>query len=476
MSKLLIILLISFIYIDCIKEKLVNLKLNLEKIETKTVGKKGTLIALFTQYDKMIFANSQKEECFDSIITDGSNNYNVRCGLWNSKKTSEEIYIFCNIEEKIPVGIYEILFETKPFTYREYNVTLNVNKEEISHKFEKVDKNIIDLYSDTQTIIIENSVDSYELKFNIVSYNQEKLFFNYAMELECKSEKNILKCPFTKKELLSYLPTPNFENRITYLDTNNYDEIEIPLIGQITFEIKDIPKRDIFIGIKKLLVDTNEDDTFIAYETNVTDIPNHYQVLDGFSLTFINKDDEGIECEFPNECYFFKYDNYPLYIACFVNQEGENKLVEIEKEIKFEKYSELYNYRIQPVKNNEIIKHKGYGSFIYWYYPKVLDFTKNTGNTSILFNIENPDSLDGLTYNENEKDLFCERVGKNVKKCEISKEHFKGKQSGYYFIKHANHLGKKTISYEAAPIKVVLDSAFISTYLIYSLILFLIMI
>ena len=179
MSKLLIILLISFIYIDCIKEKLVNLKLNLEKIETKTVGKKGTLIALFTQYDKMIFANSQKEECFDSIITDGSNNYNVRCGLWNSKKTSEEIYIFCNIEEKIPVGIYEILFETKPFTYREYNVTLNVNKEEISPKFEKVDKNIVDLYSDTQTIIIENSVDSYELKFNIVSYNQEKLFFNH---------------------------------------------------------------------------------------------------------------------------------------------------------------------------------------------------------------------------------------------------------------------------------------------------------
>ena len=476
MSKLLIILLLCFLNIDCKVENLINLNLEFRSLETKVVGKKGTLIASFMQNDGIIFKNSQKEKSFNSTISDGTNNHNVECGLWNSQQSSFEIYIFCNIEETIATGNYEISFETKPFTYKEYNVTLKVGEDKSELKFDKIDKDIIDLYSDTQSIIIENSVDSYELKFNIVSYKQEKLFLNYIFLLECKNEKNILKCPITKKDLLAYFPGSNSKNKISYLNTTDYEQYSLLLIGEINIELKDIPKKDVFIGIKKLLVDTNEHDVPIAYETNVTDISNYYMLGKGFDITFLNKNNEGIESEKEAECNFMKYDNNPLYLICFLNKEGENKLLEIQKEIIIKDYNDLYNYRIQPVKNEEIIKYSDRGSFISWYYPQVLDFTKNTGNISILYNIETPNSLNGLTYNENEKDLVCEKIGKHMKKCEISKEHFKGKENGYYFIKHTNHLGKKTTSYEVPPIKVVLSSTFISSYLIYSLVLFLIMI
>ena len=40
--------------------------------------------------------------------------------------------------------------------------------------------------------------------------------------------------------------------------------------------VKDIQKKDITVNIKKLLVDTNEHDVPIAYETDVTNVSNYY--------------------------------------------------------------------------------------------------------------------------------------------------------------------------------------------------------
>ena len=120
------------------------------------------------------------------------------------------------------------------------------------------------------------------------------------------------------------------------------------------------------------------------------------------------------------------------------------------------------------------------GSFIFWYYPKVLDFTKNSGPISIYYWIEDADLLTGFTYNENEKDLTCQSVERSLKKCEITKEHFKGKKSGAYFLKHTNHLEKKSISYEVPPIKVIVDESasrgnIIESSIFYYLLLLLIM-
>ena len=226
----------------------------------------------------------------------------------------------------------------------------------------------------------------------------------------------------------------------------------------------------------------------IAYETNVTDIPNFYNPLDNqFDLSFINKDSEGSESEFKGKCNFLKYDNNPLLLVCWVNGVGENRLNEITKEIIIENNNIQYNYRIQPVKNEELIHFKGEGSFISWNYPKVLNFSNNDGPKYIEMSIENPNYLNGFTYNEDANDLTCNIIGKNLITCEVTKEHFKGKKNGLYFLKHKNHLEKKSISYEIAPMNIILDSGddksdvpsngnIISLSLFYSLMLVLFMV
>ena len=88
--------------------------------------------------------------------------------------------------------------------------------------------------------------------------------------------------------------------------------------------------------------------------------------------------------------------------------------------------------------------------------------------------------MNGLTYNDKEKDLICENIGDDMKKCEVTKEHFKGKENGLYFLKYNNYLGNKTISYQIPPLKVILNSSskgnIISLSLFSSLILLLFMI
>ena len=180
MSKLFTILFLLFIGIDCIVENLIDLKLYLDTVYIRIICKKGTLKVICTQGKEFIrFKDTKKETCFYSKISDGKNIFNVSCGLWN-KSGIDEMYVFCNIEEQIPAGEYEILFnETKPFIYKNYKVTLKVVKGMSLLSFYKVTGDIIDIYADEQTIIFENGVDNYELKFNVVSYSQEIIKFGY---------------------------------------------------------------------------------------------------------------------------------------------------------------------------------------------------------------------------------------------------------------------------------------------------------
>jgi hypothetical protein len=71
--------------------------------------------------------------------------------------------------------------------------------------------------------------------------------------LECKAENNILTCPLTKKDLLAYITSANSENQISYLDTSNYNQNKLLLIPRVQVIVKDIQKKDIFVGIKNYL-------------------------------------------------------------------------------------------------------------------------------------------------------------------------------------------------------------------------------
>ena len=286
----------------------------------------------------------------------------------------------------------------------------------------------------------------------------------------------------TKKDLLTYVGKEGYLKRTAYLDTTNSIYAYLYMVSAINIIIKDIPKKDVSVNIKKLLVDANEHDVPIAYETDVTDVSNFYVFGNyDFRLTFINENSKGEIREKNNSCSFLKYDNNPLYLVCWANGDGKNRLKEIKDEITIKDNNIQYDYKIKPVNNEEKIQYSSpSGSFIFWYYPKVLDFTKNSGPISIYYWIEDADLLTGFTYNENEKDLTCQSVERSLKKCEITKEHFKGKKSGAYFLKHTNHLEKKSISYEVPPIKVIVDESasrgnIIESSIFYYLLLLLIM-
>ena len=74
-------------------------------------------------------------------------------------------------------------------------------------KFNKTDDlNTVDLHSDKQTINLDDGKQSYDLKFKIVSYNNEKIIINKNTILDCKPKNDELICSITKKNINNYRP------------------------------------------------------------------------------------------------------------------------------------------------------------------------------------------------------------------------------------------------------------------------------
>ena len=173
-------------------------------------------------------------------------------------------------------------------------------------------------------------------------------------------------------------------------------------------------KKHIYVEIKKLLINANSIDVPVAYETNVTEISNYYDIGDLFDLTFINKNKDNIEREEENGCRFLKYDNNPLLLVCFVDTEGTNWLKEFSTEKYLDDINYQYIYHLLPYKNEEKIETVGQGSYAFWSYPKSLDFTKNNDNLFIDINMEKPDYYKGLTFIEGVEDLKCQNIIRDI--------------------------------------------------------------
>ena len=451
MSKTLLLLISSFMLITCLEEP-TEVDIELGGFDTTYIGKKGT-IALYPYYYSTIdSSDTTRAISFKANITnESSNSYEVGCGVF--KAEGQQLYIFCEIDENIPTGKYIInLAGITGISFGNYNINLKQSRD---FTFEKADINLPDIYSDSQTINVEEGTDIYDVKFKIISYNNEKIILNFVLFLDCEVQSNELICHIPKKDLDKISKKEQSKmgvGTIYYYTKEKY----FPLVPYINVKYKNIKVENIYVGITKLIQDTLEHDVLAAYETDVTSVSNIFAIDQGFGLNFINEDGSIKE----GECFFRKYDNTPLLILCWVNKDGKNWLKEITEEITVSNANFKYLFRIQPVKNDDIIYYDGsegaYGSFITWVYPEVLDFTKSDTLT-LEFSIENPDSITGITLNENADDLVCETIKKPYKRCVVPKSHFQSKSNGYYFIKHNNHLNSKSINYEIPPIKVILE-------------------
>ena len=135
------------------------------------VGKKGTLVLETFYNNDLDIIDTEKKTYFEVAI---SEKYKVNCGLW--RQENRNFLVFCNIDESIPEGEYSLNLDGLSFKYKEYIITLKASQ---LFTFKKSNIKTIDLYSDKQTIILEENKEIYDLKFKIVSYNNETLIINY---------------------------------------------------------------------------------------------------------------------------------------------------------------------------------------------------------------------------------------------------------------------------------------------------------
>jgi len=483
MKNLLIIIFLCFLCIGCILENKKELNLTGGFIDTPRIGKKGTISASLLQEIKppVEFKDFSRKTYFKTDISENNNKnkYEVDCGIWNENFLIGQVSIFCNLNESIPAGNYTLLLaQVKSFDYNDYRVNIHLNEGNRYLNFEKSDKDIIDLYSGEQNITLEDGKEKYEIKFNIVSYHQENLYYNFYFIIDnCKPQNDILICPITKSDILKYIYPDEKKIVVWYL--NIYGQVvDMKFVPRIKIIVPEIQRKEIFVGINKLLINANAKEEFIAYETNITEVSNIYNYGNFFHLTFMNKIKDSKEEEKETFCRFIKYDNNPLILLCKSNCEGTNWIKTTTNEKIVDNLGFQYTFRIQPITNDEKFETFGLGSYIDWRYPNELDFTKTNDTLSFDLYFDDEEYIGEFTFIEDEEDLKCEQTGFKLITCQVPKKHFKGKETGLYFIKHKNHINKKSTSYEVPPIKVILPSKenIISSSLFYSLLLFLIMI
>ena len=417
------------------------------------IGKIGALIFL-TDFEvkKDIFDQLDIEENtkFNATIFNQINkNNNISCRLTMYEAFGKDffVFVFCYLDENIPKGNYAIFFKSRTFNYKGYEINL---KSTYNNTFKKLDIYSLQLYPSFQYIMIEDSKDSYELKFIIISYDNQKIFltnenifFNFD---NCIVERNELKCQILKVELERVM---NEEIELFAPFGMSQENIFYQRLNIICIDYINLEKMDIFVGITKLLQGNAEgDESWIVYETNITGNFNIGLTHD-FSLKFVGE---------MLYCSFIKYENTPLLMLC-KGEKNVQYLGKIEEPIELNDLNIKYNFIIQPVTNNETIYANTFidDNIIVYLNPEILDFT-SVDSLQIIYLAYNPEYMTGLRLNPEGEDLKCKN-SKYTKQCFVPKSHFKGKKSGLFFTSHINYLNSRFINYEAPPVKVILPNS-----------------
>ena len=130
-----------------------------------------------------------------------------------------------------------------------------------SKKFEKLDKDLVDIYySGDLTLNVEEETEIYDLKFKIVSYNNEKIVINDTIILDCDIKYADLTCHLYKKDLDRISINDNFNldvGVINYL----FEQFRFPFLPDINVKYKNLEKKDIYVNLTKLIQNNVNFDT-----------------------------------------------------------------------------------------------------------------------------------------------------------------------------------------------------------------------
>ena len=418
-----------------------------ENTKTKIMCKNSKLY-LMTNYD------DSKLNIFDSSTIEEKTNFTTQivifslpeisklsCRLWKPK--NKNITIICDIKDnsfmKKELSLIAYFNETA-FDYNGYRVVISPD---ISLNFQIINTYCPFLYFEEQSITVMQEEPSYELRFMFDIYNFEPLFLsntemNYINLNYClKEEKNLI-CIIEKEKLLEQNNDKPF--KLYYYD-EKYGFLELEAIYSVWVN-SNIKKENINIKALNLMQKNVDLNNYVTYKTDITDISN--VISDSFFLNSNNI----------VSCYFKKTELNPLLILCHWNMTGKNSLGEIKKEIILNNIHMKYNFRIQPVTNNEIFDIESLGNLPLFIYPHLLNFYLNDiYHIDIIVNFteKSPDIMINSHFLECNDSLTYSIT---FLRCYVKKDYFDNRENNYYYIQHKNHLNDYSIFYELSPLYV----------------------
>ena len=432
-------------------EKLIiNIKEEQNK-NIKDIGNNGTLeiITDYNDTETYIFSNSDIESyTFNNTMIDKDNNYtyNVICRLWKCNKG--RIKIFCKFYEDLKYETKNLIFSNTTYSYRKY--TFNI----INYCFisiNKINGNIPFIYSEDQIIDIDSGYILY-FKFKYDSYSKEKLFlfdnkFKSAYFEKCTTKpiKREIDCQISNEKLKSIL---SFSGENFFLA--NFNKIKglysLETTGDIIITYN-TTKKDQYVLITNIINKFAEKNSFIYYETNITNISELTSSF--FDIKFNNTE---------NSCMFKKrvvnYEN--LLLICYMNQTGKTDFNRIENKILNDINIEN-NFIVLEGNNDQIISDDQNGGNIITIYPEIMKF-KNKNFISMKIGVEG--NIKGIKLNKNsENELECIKYI-NYLDCKVPRSHFDNNETKYYNIYYENYLNQNSIKYEAPLILVTFSEEY----------------
>ena len=376
-------------------------------------------------------------------MTDESDNiYTVQCRFW---KIKEKVKIFCRFSQDLSYTTHNLTFSNIDYEYKNYTIRILNHCNIIINQ---IKASIPFIYSDIQNVNLDQGdISSIKFKYDIYSNEDIFLFDNkfksvYFEKCSIEAKAHELTCQISNKKIKS-IATYSGEkfNLATFSKIKGQYILET--VGDIIVQSNQV-KNDHVVKITKLMNPIAEINSFIYYETNVTNIPEFTSSI--FNIPF---NSSNINCMFKKRAQ-----NEHLMFLCHAKAIGNYSIGEIQENMLYN-ISLENNLLITPGYNYETCSVDGQGGLISTVNPQILDFTKQD---SFIIKIGLYGNLKGIKLNPDSKDyLSCEKYI-NYLECIIHKSHFDNKENGYYNIYYENRLNESYIKYEAPLIHVILPN------------------
>ena len=251
----------------------INQKNNIDKIKLKP---KDTAFVLVTDYiDKDKKFNSNDNINFIGTFKNNGTGLDLKANCRLLIPENDNLRLICKGNGLL--FFYNSYFYLKyiKFTHNKYTIMIEQDNPIL---FEVYDNYYPLLYSDRQTININDNQTSYELKFKKESYRNEVLYIygsnnNYAIFDNCQDNTTDITCKISKEKLEAILVKNNDRFKIAGM-SDTLGVISYDNILDITINYENVQKQDIYLAINKVIGGVTETGIPVGLVTNVTEIPN----------------------------------------------------------------------------------------------------------------------------------------------------------------------------------------------------------